>query len=93
MEGEKPFEEIDSAEKIARFLDAMAEDLVKHKGAGVVSVGAHQPLEVQLAALRLNQKLENIGKSVLLMPSRSAIEGVTPVSLVDLVGKTRHGCR
>ena len=91
VEGEEPFEKIKSEEKVARFIAAMAEDLVKHKGAGVVSVGAHQPLDVQLAALRLNQKLENFGKTVMLMPSRSAIEGVTPVSLTDLVGKLDSG--
>ena len=90
-EGEKPFDEIDSKEKVSRFLDAMAEDLVKHKGAGVVAVGSHQPLDVQLAGLRLNQKLENFGKSVFLMPSRTAIEGVTPIGLLDLVGKVDSG--
>ncbi|MDX1930646.1 MAG: TAT-variant-translocated molybdopterin oxidoreductase [Pirellulaceae bacterium] len=90
-EGEEPFEKISSEEKINRFVDAMAEDLVKHKGAGVVAVGPHQPLEVQLLALKLNQKLENFGKTVMLMPSRSAIEGVKPVSLVDLVSKLDAG--
>jgi Fe-S-cluster-containing dehydrogenase component len=88
---EKPYDEIDMVEKLARFKDAMAEDLFKHKGAGLVAVGSHQPLEVQLAALRLNQKLENIGKTVLLMPNRAAIEGVAAVSIVDLVGKLDAG--
>ncbi len=83
-EDEAAFDEIKPEEQLARFLEAMAEDLVKHKGEGIVSVGAHQPLEVQLAALRLNQKLENIGKAVQLRPSRAAIEGVTPASLADL---------
>ena len=91
VEGEEPFDKIKSDEKVARFLAAMAEDLVKHKGAGVVAVGAHQPIDVQLAALRLNQKLENFGKSVMLMPSRTAIEGVTPATLTDLVGKLDSG--
>jgi MoCo/4Fe-4S cofactor protein with predicted Tat translocation signal len=76
--------EVSPAEQLERFVDAMAEDLVKHKGEGLVSVGAYQPLEVQLAALRLNQKLENIGKGVQIRPSRSAIEGVAPVTLSDL---------
>ena len=90
-EGEKPFELIKSEEKVNRFIDAMAEDLVKHKGAGVVAVGAQQPLDVQLLALKLNQKLENFGKSVMLMPSRAAIEGVQPSSLVELVEKLDSG--
>ena len=90
-EGEKPFELIKSEEKVNRFIDAMAEDLVKHKGVGVVAVGAQQPLDVQLLALKLNQKLENFGKSVMLMPSRAAIEGVQPTSLVELVEKLDSG--
>lgn len=81
---EAAFDKIKPEEQLVRFVEAMAEDLVKHKGEGLVSVGAHQPLEVQLAALRLNQKLENIGKTVQIRPSRSAIEGVTPVNLAEL---------
>lgn len=83
-EQEAAFDDVNSAEQLERFVEAMAEDLVKHQGEGLVSVGAHQPLDVQLAALRLNQKLENIGKGVQLRPSRSAIEGVAPVNLSDL---------
>ncbi len=81
---EAAFDRITPAEQLERTVEAMAEDLTKHKGEGLVSVGSHQPLDVQLAALRLNQKLGNIGKGVQLRPSRSAIEGVTPVSLSDL---------
>ncbi len=91
VDDEKPFDQINSAEKIARFVDAMAEDLVKHKGACIVAIGAHQPLDVQLAGLRLNQKLENFGKSVMLMPSRSAVEGVEPIELTELVAKLDSG--
>ena len=91
VDGEEPFEKIASEEKVNRFVDAMAEDLVKHKGAGIVAVGAHQPLDVQLLALRLNQKLENFGKGVMLMPSRSAIDGVKPIGLADFVGMLDQG--
>ena len=80
---ELAFDLVASDEQVGRFIDAMADDLVKHAGAGVVSVGAHQPLAVQLAALRLNQKLKNVGSTVQLRPSRSAIEGVNPVDLAE----------
>ncbi len=89
--GEAAYDKVDAAERLLRFKEAVAEDLVKNKGAAVVAVGPHQPVDVQLAALRLNQKLENFGKTVMLMPSRAAIEGVTPVSVVDLVGKLDGG--
>lgn len=81
---EKAFDLVSPTEQLDRMIEAMAEDLTKHKSEGLVSVGSHQPLDVQLAALRLNQKLGNVGKGVQLRPSRSAIEGVTPVSLSDL---------
>ncbi len=80
---EQAFDKVAPAEQLERFVEALADDLVKHKGAGLVSVGGHQPLDVQLAALRLNQKLGNVGKCVQLRPSRLAIEGVKPVSLSD----------
>ncbi len=87
-EGEVPFDKLESSEeKVARFVDAMAEDLVKHQGAGVVSVGGHLPLDVQTTALRLNSKLGNVGKTVQLMPGRTAIEGVAPVGLGGLAGQ------
>lgn len=84
-DGDKPFDKITSAEKVDRCIEAMAEDLVKHQGAGVVSVGTHQPLDVQLAAIRLNKKLGNIGKTVMFMPNRTAIEGVKPKSMSELI--------
>ena len=86
-EGESYFDQIDAAEQLERFVDSIAEDLVANKGAAVVSVGAHQPEDVQLAALRLNKKLGNVGKTVMVMPSRSAIEGVTTVGLGELSDK------
>lgn len=85
--GEKPFDEVPASEQIMRTIEAMAEDLAKNKGAAVVSVGSHLPLNVQLAALRLNKKLEGFGKTVQLMPSRSAIEGAEVATLPDLAAK------
>lgn len=88
---ELPFDQIDLSEKLDRIVEAMAEDLVNNRGAGVVSVGAHQPVEVQLAALRINKKLDNVGATVLLMPSRSTIDGVEATGLSDLVEKLDSG--
>ncbi len=90
-EAEKPFDEIDSAAKLERTVDAMASDLVANKGAAVVYAGAHLSTDVQLAALKLNAKLENIGKTVHLRPSRVGIEGVQPVSVDQLSSKLTSG--
>ncbi len=88
---EAAFDAVDATEQLSRFVEAMAEDLVKHKGEGLVSVGAHQPLDTQLCALRLNQKLGNVGKAIQLRPSRSAIEGVSPINLGDFVSLLAKG--
>ncbi|MEZ6138194.1 MAG: TAT-variant-translocated molybdopterin oxidoreductase [Pirellulaceae bacterium] len=90
-DGELPLDKVDAAERLERFVSAMAEDLVQNRGAGLVAVGAHQPHDVQLAALRLNNKLENIGKTLNLRPRRSAIAGVETVGLAELVEKLANG--
>ncbi len=86
---EKAFDEIEPAAQVDRAVEAIAEDLFKNKGAAIVSVGAHLPLNVQLGALRLNKKLDSFGKTVMLMPSRSAIEGAKPISLADFATKAK----
>ena len=43
---------------------AIADDLAKHQGAGVVTVGAGQPKSVHARAQRLNHALKNAGKTV-----------------------------
>lgn len=88
-----PYNEVDSSEKLSRTIESMAEDLVSHKGECVVSVGGHLSLETQIAALRLNQKLENVGKTVKLMPSRTAIEGVEVVGVDALVDDLHSGAK
>src|SRR5262245_29292228 len=47
-----------------RFLNAVASDLLKHKGAGLVVAGAHQPAEVHALAHMLNDLLGNAGATV-----------------------------
>ncbi len=88
---EKPYDDpsVDSAQRLSRTIEAMAEDLVKAKGAAVVSVGSHFPENVQLGALRLNKKLDGLGKTVMFMPSRSSIEGIKPATLADFASKLK----
>lgn len=88
---EDPYDKVEPIQQLTRFVEAMADDLVKNKGAGVVSVGYQQPLEVHLLALRVNQKLGNLGKTVKLIPDRANIDGVKPVGLGELVKKIGNG--
>lgn len=79
------FEETKGTERIARVVDTIASDLLKHKGECVLSVGAHQPLSVQVAALRINQKLGNIGKTVKLVQVPNDLAGASSMKLDDFV--------
>ncbi len=90
-EDEKPWDEVDSEEKLERFLEALADDLVANKQHGVVSVGGHQPRNVHMVAMRINQKLDNFGHTVNVVPSRSAIEGVSTVGLGELSDRLAQG--
>lgn len=58
---------LDANARVTRVVEVMARDLVANQGACLVSVGAFQPADVQQAALRINAKLGNIGKTVQLL--------------------------
>jgi MoCo/4Fe-4S cofactor protein with predicted Tat translocation signal len=50
--------------KLAKFLDAVAKDLVKHTGKSLVVAGPSQPAAVHALAHRLNAVLGNVGRTV-----------------------------
>ncbi|MEM7473486.1 MAG: TAT-variant-translocated molybdopterin oxidoreductase [Planctomycetota bacterium] len=85
------FDKISREDQLERFVDAMAEDLVANQGKCVISVGAHQPLNVQLAALRINKKLGNFGKTVLFMPDRRSLGDIAPISLPEFSAGLENG--
>ncbi|HBE67698.1 MAG TPA: molybdopterin oxidoreductase, partial [Planctomycetaceae bacterium] len=91
MEAAEPFDKVDAEQRLERMVTAMADDLVANKGHGVVYVGAQQSLAVQLAALKLNEKLENLGTTVHLRPSRAQIEGVEPIAIDELYSSLTDG--
>ncbi len=54
-----PAEDIDDA-----WVDALASDLLAHRGAGLIVVGERQPASVHAAAYALNSALGNVGATV-----------------------------
>ena len=50
--------------KTKAIIKAAADDLARHQGAGIITVGAGQPKEVHARAHRLNLALKNVGKTV-----------------------------
>lgn len=69
------------------FLDTLAADLLAHRGSSVIVVGETQGPEVHARVNRLNQKLENIGRTVTFRP---AVESVSE-SLESLLDELAAG--
>lgn len=75
------YDQLKEADRVARAVETIASDLLANKGASVLSVGSHQPLAVQVAALRINAKLGNIGKTVLLYETPNELQGLATLKL------------
>ncbi len=74
---------------LAKFADAVADDLLANRGACVISVGAAQPAAVHARAQRLNVLLGAQGKTVQYLPAAEPDAGAT--ALASLVEAMRGG--
>ena len=54
----------EKGDRTSQFVQAAAEDLLAHRGRGVVAAGPSQPREVHAAVHRINAALGNVGKTV-----------------------------
>ena len=71
----------------AEFIEAAADDLVEHRGEGLVVIGPEQPAAVQAVVHALNAALGNIGRTVSYSPidarsdeAASSLAGIAAVS-------------
>ncbi len=78
------------AERLARFIDVLAHDLVAAKGSSVVAVGEALGVEAVAAGLRINAKLENIGKTVMFTDAIESRLGET-VQIEELAEQLEAG--
>ncbi len=67
-----------------KFLDAMAKDLLAHKGATAVLVGELQPAAVHAACALINEALGNVGKTVDYVRTFDEQSAEGPKALVEL---------
>ena len=75
----------------AKFLDALAADLVKHAGRCAVLAGARQPAAVHLAAIAINAGLGNAGKTVSYAKSVLLDAESGPRGLAQLAAEIKGG--
>jgi MoCo/4Fe-4S cofactor protein with predicted Tat translocation signal len=74
-----------------KFLNAVASDLLKHKGSGLVVAGAQQPAEVHALAHMLNDLLGNAGATVYYTEPVEANPVNHAESLRELCSDMAHG--
>ena len=87
------YESLSSDEKIARMIECIASDLLANKGSSVLAVGSHHSLAAQVAALRINSKLGNIGTTLKIYENPSDINGVKTIKLDDFVADAANYSR
>ena len=58
--------------KVSAFVEALAAELLAHRGQSVIAVGATQPPEVHAIAARLNALLGNVGSTIGYVPDRGS---------------------
>ena len=79
------YENLGPDEKINRTIECIASDLLANKGSAVLAVGSHHSLAAQVAAIRINNKLGNIGKTVKIYENPADINGIKSMKLDDFV--------
>ena len=87
-----PYNELKGADRVNRVLESIASDLLANKGKGtsLLAVGSHHSMAVQLAAIRINAKLGNIGKTVNLYEVSNELAEVSSLKLNDFVGRAKE---
>ncbi len=89
-EEEIPYNSLEVSKRAARVIECIASDLLSNKGSSVLAVGSHHPMAVQLAAIRINAKLGNIGKTVNLFEMSNELAGVSSIKLDEFVSRAKE---
>ena len=85
-----PYNKLKNEEKVQRVIESIATDLIANKGAAVIAVGSHHEMSTQLAAIRINAKLGNIGKTVKLYDVPNELADVETMKLNDFVARHKE---
>ncbi len=89
----KAAEETHDAEggDLARFVRAVARDLIAHRGESIVAAGPRQPAEVHAAVHRINAALGNGGKTIVYFADPDAERLTYAEAIKSLVGEMNAG--
>lgn len=73
------------------FLRALGDDLAKHRGKGLIYVGARQPASVHARVHRLNSKLENLGQTITFSEMQGPERAPSGEAIAQLAQEMRDG--
>lgn len=85
-----PYNKLTNGEKLQRVVDSVVTDLLANAGSSVLVVGSHHDMKTQLAAIRVNAKLGNIGKTVKLFDVANELAGVETLKLDEFVRRSKE---
>ncbi len=85
-----PYNKLAGVDRVKRIIECIASDLLANKGSSLLAVGSHHPLPVQLAAIRINAKLGNVGKTVHFYEVSNELAGVPSIKLDDFVMRAKE---
>jgi MoCo/4Fe-4S cofactor protein with predicted Tat translocation signal len=73
------------------YVDAIAEDLIAHRGTSIVIAGEAQPPSVHVLAHQINQALGNIGTTITYVPPAEMVPSAQHAALRELVSDMNAG--
>ena len=91
LNSERPLGQHGPVKNLSDFAVAASQELINHRGAGIVIAGDHQPAEVHSLAHMLNAQLGNVGKTVFYTDPVDAHPVNQTDSLKDLVADIDAG--
>ncbi len=87
---EVTYDKLKGADRVQRVIESISSDLLANKGACLLAVGSHHGLEVQLAAIRINSKLGNLGKTVSIFEIPNELAEIKALKLDEFVASAKE---
>jgi molybdopterin-containing oxidoreductase family iron-sulfur binding subunit len=88
---ESVFNKLSAKDKLERVLQVLSTDLLANKGASALVAGYQQDPAAHEICYRINAKLENVGKTVLLLANDDPLKQVATIKLDEFVAKAARG--
>ncbi len=85
------YSKLSPSERLERVLQVIATDLLANKGKSLVTVGYQQDPAAHQIAMRINAKLENVGKTLFLLDAPNELAGLKSIKLDEFARQAANG--